>query len=687
MKTATKPYSIGQLTLAVIVALTSGSVFADDDEQEKQSLEMIVVVGEATNSLVSSNELEEYQANDLSDIFRMTPSVSVGGGASNIAQKIYVRGLQDNQINITVDGAPQAASLFNHIGRVAIDPNLLKEIEVQAGAGEATSGAGAIGGAIRFRTKDVDDLLASEDSFGGNVKVSGFSNDGVQANASLYGRINDNWGAMVYYSATERDNAEDGDGKELVGTATDQSLAFIKVSGYLTDNQSLSLSYEKRELEGELTLRPDRTPVDGEQLFDSEGARETIVANYLFTRSDLLNLEFSIYRTESSFQRDEGDGLDAYGTDITSTGFDLRNISLMGEHSFTYGVDYRVDEVDAGYVNGTGPYGNMYGGREEGSILGLYIQGHSQVSDLLLLSYGARYDDYQFDQKNTAHTDRDILYSTDSADISLNVGLVYDITDDWAFGLGYAEAARGKAIGEGYTVYGTTLAEELESESVANIEGSLEYSVDNFNAKLAVFHSEIDDAIYDMTFGGVYYENIGVVETEGFEFNLAYRWNDMEIYAGFVSTDAQLIPANGLFDVDYSSIDLEAYEYRNLGTNRGDTLSLGLNYAVADNISAGWNMTYVGDLNNVEVLHRNLYSGRVTELQQVDKPGYDIHDIYVEWTPLDNLQLNFAMTNVFDQTYLDHSSVADYTNITGFETVRGYNEPGRNIRLALSYRF
>ena len=32
-------------------------------------------------------------------------------------------------------------------------------LDVQAGAGEATSGAGAIGGAIRFKTKNADDLL------------------------------------------------------------------------------------------------------------------------------------------------------------------------------------------------------------------------------------------------------------------------------------------------------------------------------------------------------------------------------------------------------------------------------------------------------------------------------------------------------------------------------------------------
>ena len=110
---------------------------------ETAAVEKISVVGAATNLSITAEEIEQYQANDLADIFRYSPSISVGGSVG-VAQKIYIRGLEDAYLNVTVDGAQQTSTLFHHIGRVTIDPDLLQQIDVQAGAGEATSGPGAL---------------------------------------------------------------------------------------------------------------------------------------------------------------------------------------------------------------------------------------------------------------------------------------------------------------------------------------------------------------------------------------------------------------------------------------------------------------------------------------------------------------------------------------------------------------
>ncbi|BAW73701.1 iron-regulated outer membrane protein [Helicobacter pylori] len=55
---------------------------------------------------ISSKELERRQANQISDMFRRNPNINVGGGAV-IAQKIYVRGIEDRLARVTVDGAAQ----------------------------------------------------------------------------------------------------------------------------------------------------------------------------------------------------------------------------------------------------------------------------------------------------------------------------------------------------------------------------------------------------------------------------------------------------------------------------------------------------------------------------------------------------------------------------------------------------
>lgn len=135
-------FALSPLTVAIGIAASSMSYAEQAQKAKHDSIETMVVVGEATNAQIDYKDLEAFQANDLADVFRTTPSISVGGGASGIAQKVYVRGLEDSMVNVTVDGAPQTSTLFHHIGRVTIDPDLLKQVEVQAGAGEATSEIG-----------------------------------------------------------------------------------------------------------------------------------------------------------------------------------------------------------------------------------------------------------------------------------------------------------------------------------------------------------------------------------------------------------------------------------------------------------------------------------------------------------------------------------------------------------------
>ena len=190
---------LSPLALAISLTLTSVSSYGYADSKtseeiaevttDKTAIESIAVVGATTNTLITPEDLEKYQAKDLADIFRFTPSVTVGGSLG-VAQKIYVRGLEDTILNVTVDGAPQTSSLFHHIGRVSLEPELLKSVEVQSGAGEATAGIGAIGGAIRFKTNDADDLLKNGQQFGGSVKASYFSNDGHKESIALLWQSN-----------------------------------------------------------------------------------------------------------------------------------------------------------------------------------------------------------------------------------------------------------------------------------------------------------------------------------------------------------------------------------------------------------------------------------------------------------------------------------------------------------------
>ncbi|MBU3023777.1 TonB-dependent receptor [Aestuariibacter sp. A3R04] len=672
-----------------VYTLASPVLFAQttpDNSEDSTSIEHIAVVGAATNLSITAEDIAQFQANDLADVFRESPSVSVGGSVG-VAQKIYIRGLEDAYLNVTVDGAQQTSTLFHHIGRVTLDPDLLKQIDVQAGAGEATSGPGAIGGSIRFKTKDAQDLLDDDEQFGGRLKASYFSNDATRYSGSLYGQVTDTWGVLGYYSTIDRDNFEDGDGNEVLGTAADQDMLFVKASGNITENQYLSLSVEQRDEEGAFSAHPNWVVLEGAALYPSEAERDTYVANYRFDHSAMVFLEATAYQTTSSFRGGRFDWL----SDIDTYGFDVRNTSEITNHVFTYGIDYRSDEVESG--PGTGAVENA----EEGSVLGIYAQAHSNITPELLLSYGVRFDDFDFQQRillddyyGTPVTDEPA--GLDDNELSFNLGLAYQLSEAWTLGVGYAEAARGKQIGDGFTIDSylydgediPVVGDDVVPETVTNIEASLEYSANNLNAKLSAYESTIDDVLFSGYAGNSVYNNIGDLESSGVEFNLGYRWDSVDVYFGYSSVDVELSPREGLYTVPYSTIDINGYEFVGLGNSRGDTWVLGADYTVTADISVGINVTMVDDI-NIDTLHQALDNGWTDSLYNLNKADYTVVDIYGEWEITNALRANLAVTNLFDEAYIDHSSVGDYSEV--FPSVVGPQEAGRDIRISLTYDF
>ena len=78
-------------------------------ENEIVELDQLVVSGEVYAfgaqkiGYVHEADLTQIQASDLQDIFAFDPSIQVGGGFS-AAEKIYIRGVEDKLLNVTIDG-------------------------------------------------------------------------------------------------------------------------------------------------------------------------------------------------------------------------------------------------------------------------------------------------------------------------------------------------------------------------------------------------------------------------------------------------------------------------------------------------------------------------------------------------------------------------------------------------------
>lgn len=649
----------------------------------------IVVVGKLTDSAIDREEIELTQANDLGDLFRRTPSVSVGG-AIGIAEKIYVRGLEDAQLNISIDGAQIQGTLFHHVGRVSVEPEILESVEVQTGAGEATSGFGAIGGAIRFRTRDAVDLLEPGRNFGGIARAGWFSNDGYKLSGTLFGRVAGDVGLIASYVHQDREPYKDGSGNTVPGSGAEQNVGFVKLGGNIGGGHDFSLSYEQRNEKGEFGARPNWPVLEGDVLFPAEAERRTAIANYRYDAGGPIGLELTGYWSKAQFELDRFDRWGIYGAEIENWGGDVRLNAAFGSHSFTAGVEYRSDSVTSAYLGDPAMWqpwawdpaiGSF---TEEGELFGIYVQDRWQVSDRLLMSFGARYDNYSLDL---------VTYGggTRSDGVSFNIGGDYEIVPGLVANIGYAEAFRGKEIGDAFTLEHNAawgiLQPGLRPEKVNNIEAGLVYDMDGFYASAAYYRMEINDVVLDQLYrdrtgtppqNTTFYENVGKFRSEGFELRGGYRFGAFEVNGFYNHYNPELndLPVNG-------------YEHLALGNTLGDQWNISAKFDPSAALGFEASLTRFERVDDLEVLFRDEQLDFVPATAFIDKPAYTTLDLFAHWQPFGTkrVELLAAVYNLFDETYIAHASVGDYTAIPDYEIVRGVNEPGRNIRLGASFRF
>jgi hemoglobin/transferrin/lactoferrin receptor protein len=315
----------------------------------QEPVETIQVIGQqitGIDSVITADDLDKQQAQDLNDVFRKDAEVSVGG-SSGISQKIYVRGLEDTMLNISIDGAEQSGSLFHHQGRLSIEPELIKQVDVSAGAGRATNGPGALGGAIQFKTKDAHDLLRPTESFGALVKGGYYTNNnGYKVSTSLYGEVTEGLGLLASFSQVEGDNIEDGNGEEQPYTKTDQQMALLKLSGDLNEHNYVSLSYDYRNDDNTRLNRPHFQPSFKNEPLAQETDRQTITANHLFRSGNFINIDSTLYTTDNRIAHNDHPKWGTSDGTINTVGGKVFNTATISKHTFVAGADYKKDKSE-----------------------------------------------------------------------------------------------------------------------------------------------------------------------------------------------------------------------------------------------------------------------------------------------------------------------------------------------------
>lgn len=649
-------FSRSILAIAISQAALSGIAIAE----ESTVLDELKIEGRAITELdqtISSDDIANNQTTDLEGLFRNKSEVTAGGSVK-MGQKIYVRNIGEDSLNITIDGAEQAGGVFHHAGRITIEPELLKRVEIEAGAANATSGPGALGGSVRFVTKDASDLLDPDQDVGALLKSSFSSNGGGLKNSvTVYGRTDSGkTEGMLHLTDSSHDNYEDGNGDELDGTELDETLGFAKIKTQLTDEQTLSITHENVTEEGDVLYKPELFANSKNVAEPTTGERQTTTLNYGFMskNNDLIDAKVTIYQTNNEQSR-EYSGTN-YTGNVETLGLTLENTSIVSQHELTYGLNHREDES---YFYESKDY------IETGTVTGLYVQDNVDISDKLMLSAGVRYDQYELTDIN----------NSDFSDggFSPNVGAVYRINSQLDITANYAQALRGPEIKDAFKLSsGISNSSGLAAETSKNFEIGANYRKNHLAVGAGVYKSTIEDGIGTETPWGKVYDNFEEdIETTGFYLDVTYQLE--KLTAGLHFHSADTLQGDEI---------VTRYTHSSTATSIGDTLVLNLDYQFNQTFNAGWSAEMVKGIYNID---QTVGTDELT----IDKPGYATHNIYAKWLPLgdDQLTLSLAINNLFDKQYLSHASVEDYTGNAGWETISGSAAPGRDIRLSAALKF
>lgn len=650
------------LSLAALSAITSPASAETNDAQQTDST--IVVTGEREpgDFIVTSEDLERTSANTLEDIFANESSVAVGGGTAT-AQKIYVRGFEDVMLNVTVDGAQSPGELYHHQARLQLEPDFIKTIQLDAGAGAATNGPGALTGALQVTLKDAFDMLRPGQDFGVYMKGTGYLNggNGYGASGAVYGRLSDNVGLIAGVSYTDRKDYDDGNGDRVEPTPYEHIRYFSKFNVVDGDHTG-SLTFEKLDNSATTFERPNLTNFAGRYILsDQEMDRTTLTGNYRYNpENEAIDTRLTAFYNKTNFrvQRQTADIIYGEG-DFSSMGLDLRNTSTFDSLSLTYGVDYRVDDLFSAQ-NATPPF--AWGDtRQSVDIFGAYLQASLQPVEPLTLTAGVRFDDYNF--KGTGGASSGVRIA--DLGFSPNIGATFEIIGGLELHATYAQAFRGVQLREAFFSALYVHDGTLNSEKADNLEFGVSFERDGLFARGTWYQQHIDNFIDIEYVGGDvwgYWRNIGNAKVEGYELEAGYANRNLFLSVGMWDAD------NTLNGEPLSDVNL------GLGTRIGTTWLGKAEYTgLSDRLNLGAQLRHVSSEPNA------------IDPNAPDKKAYTTVKAYASYQLADPITVSLVVNNLFDEFYYDQ---ATYTYIAGsVNDYVGYPAMGREVVASLRVQF
>lgn len=669
---------LSPLCLAITSALVAQAASAQTDLPTMTMQKMTVTASNSARDKAQNEAVynEDYtpaqQASHLSDFLEVVPGVTVGG-TSSVNQRIRVRGLDDTNLKVSIDGARQEGALFYHMGDVTIDPDLLKQTEVAVGNNSVTLGNDALGGAVAFETVDAADLLKPGQTVGAKLHTGYASNnDELLTSATVFAAPTENVDLLAYYGKRDIDSGEDGEGRELFEDSKAENI-LLKASASFADDHRIGASFSRTEKKGVFPFRPD-FPSRPEDPIPQQVKRDTYNVDYGFNpASPLIDVSANVYQTKTQILRDSDDKAGyEWEAEVQTTGAKVENTSEIdssfGNHKLIAGVEHykKESEMSRNFAKT---------GSDEAKNTSVYLEDQWRLNKLTLTP-GVRYDRYESPEFVAGGKKYDNVVGALAAS--------YNITPRTQVFASYTQLFNGPDLSQaifnsdgGDTYVNNNLKAEEGDNSEVGINTTLRnLTTENDALQLSAkyFETNIENFMNFVRAGDTRIGlNCETGELGGSCQGMTNSDEDYEIKG--VELAANYTANNFGMGLSYSRARSEGDKTGNSipsvsggSADSGDRYMVNLNYDPSNEVGLGWRSTYVAS---------------ITDNSGVSKPSYDVHDVYMSYAPrqFQDIKATLGVYNIFDETYASHSSRISADQIaTDFE-------PGRNIKASVTYQF
>jgi hemoglobin/transferrin/lactoferrin receptor protein len=211
-----------------------------------------------TVSVRDRADLDRNNVNDIKELVRNEPGVSVGGTGQRAGISGYnIRGIDGDRVLTQVDGVEVPNSFFNgpyaQTHRNYVDPEIVKRVEVLRGPASALYGSSAIGGAVSYFTLDADDIIKEGRDTGARLKTGYSSADESWLTSGTVAARQGDFDALLHLS--QRNGHETESYGSTGGIGLDRTEAnpedvrttnlLAKLGWNYNDTDRLQLTYEK----------------------------------------------------------------------------------------------------------------------------------------------------------------------------------------------------------------------------------------------------------------------------------------------------------------------------------------------------------------------------------------------------------------------------------------------------------